>query len=53
MAEEPDRPDMVRQLLRERERLAHQARHPLAERTIEALDVVRLTFLLPDGSVTR
>ena len=46
-----DRPDVVRQILRERERLAYQPRDPLPQRTVKPLDAARQPRPLAAGYV--
>jgi hypothetical protein len=48
-----NRADVVRQLFRERERLAHQATATLAQRVVEPLDMAGLTTLLADCPIGR
>ena len=42
----PDGPDMIFNLFRKRQRLAHQATDPLAQRVVQALDATGLPALL-------
>ena len=52
MNEIPNRTNMVGQLFGERQRFAHQTTNPLAQRVVQALDMIRLTTLLADRSMS-
>jgi hypothetical protein len=49
--EELDGTDVVRQLLGERQRVAHQTRNALSQGVVEAFDVIRFAVLLRNGFV--
>ena len=48
MDEQPDGPDVVLELLGERQGLSHQSRHPLPQRVVQTLDVTGQAAIFTD-----
>lgn len=49
MNEQPDRPDMVLELLGERQGLPHQSGNPLPQGVVQALDITRQAAVFAHG----